>query len=259
MDDIAAVGLPRHPAARRSVRAVRRSTGGADARLLAAHQLTFVALSSGNLSIDPAREQEELATARAPRASSCATPAGSSCRSSTSVRRGARSSRDDYRRLGTLLTELGKRTADLGVPLVYHHHMNSLGEKPEEVARRARRRRSQVRAPPVRHRALPAGRRRSGRGDSQVSRLDRRAAPQGCAPAAGPACVASAPASAYQFVELGRGRVDLPGVFAALARDQVRRAGRSSSSIACPIPAARRRQSAEINKRYLVEKVHQTI
>ena len=33
-----------------------------------------------------------------------------------------------------LMTELGKRTSDLGVPLVYHHHMNSTGEKPEEIA-----------------------------------------------------------------------------------------------------------------------------
>ena len=41
---------------------------------------------------------------------------------------------DDYRRLGRLMTELGKRTVDLGVPLVYHHHMNSTGEKPHEVA-----------------------------------------------------------------------------------------------------------------------------
>ena len=32
------------------------------------------------------------------------------------------------------MTELGKRTADVGVPLVYHHHMNSLGERPQEVA-----------------------------------------------------------------------------------------------------------------------------
>ena len=27
----------------------------------------------------------------------------------------------DYARLGALLTELGKRTADLGVPLVHHN------------------------------------------------------------------------------------------------------------------------------------------
>ena len=40
----------------------------------------------------------------------------------------------DYTRIGRLLTELGKRTADVGVPLVYHHHMNSTGEKPQEIA-----------------------------------------------------------------------------------------------------------------------------
>jgi inosose dehydratase len=39
----------------------------------------------------------------------------------------------DYTRLGRLMTALGRRTADLGIPLVYHHHMNSLGEKPQEI------------------------------------------------------------------------------------------------------------------------------
>src|SRR5207247_7043628 len=36
-------------------------------------------------------------------------------------------------RVGALLTELGRRTADVGVPLVYHHHMNSVGEKPDAI------------------------------------------------------------------------------------------------------------------------------
>jgi inosose dehydratase len=33
-------------------------------------------------------------------------------------------------RLGKLLSEIGKRTADLGVPLGYHNHMNTLSEHP---------------------------------------------------------------------------------------------------------------------------------
>ena len=65
-----------------------------------------------------------------------------------------------------------------------------------------------------------------------------------------------APASSYQFVELGRGRVDLPGVFAALGEI-------TFSGIVeldrVPDPGRTPRESAEINKRYLVEKVHQTI
>ena len=48
--------------------------------LLDEHRLTFAVLSSGNLSIDPAREQEMLATAHAATRSSCATPADSTCR-----------------------------------------------------------------------------------------------------------------------------------------------------------------------------------
>jgi len=42
---------------------------------------------------------------------------------------------DDYRRMGRLLTELGRRTADLGIPLGYHNHMGNLGQAPDEVAR----------------------------------------------------------------------------------------------------------------------------
>jgi sugar phosphate isomerase/epimerase len=40
---------------------------------------------------------------------------------------------DDYARLGHLLSELGQRTAAIGVPLVYHPHMNSLSETPEAL------------------------------------------------------------------------------------------------------------------------------
>jgi inosose dehydratase len=39
----------------------------------------------------------------------------------------------DYARLGKLLTAVGRRTAELGVETVYHHHMNSIGEKPQEL------------------------------------------------------------------------------------------------------------------------------
>lgn len=42
---------------------------------------------------------------------------------------------DDYARLGHLLSELGQRTAAIGVPLVYHPHMNSLSETSEALDR----------------------------------------------------------------------------------------------------------------------------
>ena len=155
--------LPRHPA-----RAAKRSRSSAIARRRCATcwrsiSLTFAVLSSGNLSIDPAREREELATHAAH--AQFVRDAGGAV--SADHRRAAEGPRRRRRRLPpprTLMTELGKRTADLGIPLVYHHHMNSTGEKPQEVAAVLDAADPEARAAAVRRRALPAGRRRSGGG-----------------------------------------------------------------------------------------------
>src|SRR6185436_5714880 len=118
---------------------------------------------------------------------------------------------DDYRRLGRLLTELGKRTAAVGIPLVYHHHMNSTGEKPHEVA-------AVLDAADRKYVRLlfDIAHYQQGGGDPvaalkqyrdwlEVLHLkdvrDRSAGSGG---------------SAYEFVALGRGRVDVPGVFSVL-------------------------------------------
>ena len=42
---------------------------------------------------------------------------------------------DDCTRLGALLTEIGKRTAELGIPVAYHPHMGTVGEKPDDSDR----------------------------------------------------------------------------------------------------------------------------
>ena len=62
----------------------------------------------------------------------------------------------------------------------------------------------------------------------------------------------------YQFVELGRGRIDLPGVFAALRgigfdKWAIVELGRVPDAGRTPIEAA------EVNKRYLIEQAHETI
>ena len=161
---------------------------------------------------------------------------------------------DDYRRLGRLLTELGKRTADLGVPLVYHHHMNSIGEKPHEVD-------AVLDAADPKHVRLlfDVAHYQQGGGDPvaairAVPRLDRRRAPEGRAAgaAAQPSCVTCG-RPAYQFVELGRGRVDLPGVFAAL-RDIAFDNWAIVELDRVPDAGGTPKESAEINKRYLVER-----
>ena len=151
------------------------------------------------------------------------------------------------------MTELGKRTGDLGIPLVYHHHMNSTGEKPHEVA-------AVLDAADKRHVRLlfDVAHYQQGGGDpvaalktyrdwlEVVHLKDVRPNPN---PAASPS---------YQFVELGRGRVDLPGVFAALR--EVNFAGWGIIELdRVPDPGRTLKEAAEVNKRFLVETMHQTI
>src|SRR5437773_1915334 len=101
---------------------------------LKAHRLTFVALSSGNLRIDPAVESEELATHT--RHASFVRDAGGLYLQVIDERpKGRDVTPADCARLGRLMTELGKQTADAGIPLAYHHHMNSIGEPPDAIAR----------------------------------------------------------------------------------------------------------------------------
>ena len=104
---------------------------GALTDLLAKHRLTMVALSSGNVRLDPAVEKEEIAkhTGNA----KFVRDVGGLYLQVTDERPKRAIVPADFERMGKLLTEIGRRTADLGVPLGYHNHMNNLGERPEEV------------------------------------------------------------------------------------------------------------------------------
>jgi inosose dehydratase len=153
------------------------------------------------------------------------------------------------------MTELGKRTGDLGIPLVYHHHMNSLGERPAEVAAvldAADRTHVRVLFDVAHYHqggGDPAAALRTYRDWVQVLHLKdvRPASP-----------VVPASTAPYQFVELGRGRVDLPAVFAALREIQF--AGWAIVELdRVPDPGRTPKESAEINKQYLIEKMHQAI
>jgi inosose dehydratase len=102
--------------------------------LLSARGLTFVALSSGLVRLDPAFEAEDLALHL--RHARFLRDAGGLYLQVLDERpRGRAATTEDYRRMGRLLTELGRRTADLGIPLGYHNHMGNLGQAPDEVAR----------------------------------------------------------------------------------------------------------------------------
>jgi inosose dehydratase len=212
--------------------------------LLARHGLTFVALSSGNVSIDRSVETEvierHVAHARFLR------DAGGLYLQLIDERPGGREREAaDYTRLGRVLTEIGKRTADVGIPSAYHHHVGSIGEKPDEIER-------VLDAADARYvrLLLDVAHYRVGGGDPAAAirrhaeRLlflhikDVRFAAPG---ASGPA---------FQFVELGRGVVDLPAVFTAL-RD-VRFGGWAVMELdGVPEPGRTPKEANEIGKRYL--------
>lgn len=210
--------------------------------LLARHRLTFVALSSGNVSIDPTLESrmidEHVSHARFLR------DAGGLYLQLIDERpKGREVASGDHERLGRLMTEIGKRTAELGIPIAYHPHMGSIGEKPADIERILA-----ASDPRYVHLLLDVAHYREGGGDPVVAirqHADRllflhiKDLRQGSA--------AGAP---YQFVELGRGSVDLPAVFAAL-RDKRFNGWAVVELDAVPDKGGTPRASAELSKRYL--------
>jgi inosose dehydratase len=133
MDDIASVGY-RGIQLRTSAFTEFEKRPAELAHLLAARGLTFVALSGGVVSLDPAKEASDIALQE--RQAKFVREAGGLYLQVVDERpRGRAPTNDDYRRMGRLLTEIGRRTADHGVALGYHNHMGNLGQAPDEVAR----------------------------------------------------------------------------------------------------------------------------
>jgi inosose dehydratase len=222
--------------------------------LLAEKKLALPVFSSGDLSLEPEREQEmfDLHVSHA----KFLHAAGGHYLQVIDVRpKGRPVVADDYRRAGRLLTELSKRVRDAGVTLVYHPHMNSTGEKPPELV-------AILEAADPRYvRVLfdvahyqqgggdPAGAIRDYREWIEVLHI------KDVRPAASGGTSGSGGSGGYQWVELGRGRVDLKAVFAAL--DTVGFKGWAVVELdKVPDPGRTPRESAEMNRHYLSDVLH---
>jgi inosose dehydratase len=245
IDEIAEVGF-RGIQLRANVLQTFGERPGELADLLRARNLTFVALSSGSVRLEGEAEAAQIdrhvAHARFLRS------AGGLYLQVTDARpKGRTVGPADYERLGRLLTEIGRRTADLGIPLGYHNHMDSLGERPEEVD-------AVLAASDPRYvrLELDVAHYVQGGGDpaAAIERHAERLLFLHVKDVESP--VPGDPSRPYRFVELGRGRVDLPGVFAALER--VRFRGWAIVELdAVPVPGRTPKESAIINRRYLEE------
>ena len=214
--------------------------------LLTRKGLTMVAFSSGNVRIDPAFEQEDIAThmkhARFVR------DAGGLYLQLTDTRPKRALVAADYQRLGRLISEIGKRAADIGIPVAYHNHMNNIGERPEEVDR-------VLDATDPRYVKLLLDIAHYQQGGGDPVRAVRRYADRILflhikdvqSPLPGNT---GDPMRSYRFVELGRGTVDVKGVFAALA--EVKFKGWAIVELdAVPDKARTPKESAIIAKQYL--------
>jgi inosose dehydratase len=251
IEDIAALGFPGI-----QVRSNCIEEFGSPAALrdvLEKHKLQLVALSSGGVNIDAPVESEELAkhTAHA----KFVHDAGGLYLQVTDARPKNRAiTSEDYKHLGRLLTELGKRTADLGVPLGYHNHMGSLGERPEEVDQIL-----DATDPRYAKLELDVAHYLQGGGDPAKALVkfsdrllflhlkDVERVPN-----------ATDARSSYRFVELGRGRVDLPAVFDAIHKVNFR--GWAVVELdAVPDKSRTPKESAMISKQYLEEKLRMSV
>jgi len=133
IDDIAALGF-HGVQLRQSAFDTWGDRPGELKELLAHKGLVLVALSSGNVSLDPAAETETLAQ-HARHAQFVRDVGGRYLQVIDERPRGKPPVAEDFQRMGRLLTEIGRRSSDLGIPLGYHNHMGALGQSPDEVAR----------------------------------------------------------------------------------------------------------------------------
>lgn len=245
IDDIAAVGF-RGIQLRASAVATWADRPRELKDLLAARGLTFVALSSGLVRIDPVVEAEDLEVHL--RHARFLRDAGGLYLQVVDQRpQGRAASPEDYRRMGALLTELGRRTSDLGIPLGYHNHMGNLGQAPDEVARVL-----EASDPRFVHLELDTAHYAQAGGNpaDAVQRYGDRLLFLHVKDVESP--VPGGRPASYRFVELGRGKVDFPALFAALSRVGFR--GWAIVELDEPVDGTRTPKDSAVEARAYLEK-----
>jgi len=176
--------------------------------LLAQHKLTFVALSSGITSLDPAQRQATL-DEHVKHAQYMQRAGGMYLQLiSAWAKPGQTFTTADCKLQGEIFTEIGKRIADYGIKLGFHNHMNSIGQPPEAIDAIL-----QASDPRYVFLELDTAHYVQGGGDpvKAIHQYARRILFMHFKD------VKNAPTkSGYEFVELGQGRLDFPAIVAAL-------------------------------------------
>ena len=247
VDDISALGF--HGIQLRANAIEEFGTASELKDLLQKHQLTMVALSSGGVRIDQATDTDEIAK-HTSNAKFVHDTGGLYLQVTDQRPKDRAITAADYKRLGRLVTEIGKRTADLGVSLGYHNHMGTLSERPEELDQIL-----EAADPRYAKLELDVAHYFQGGGDpaKAIEKYRDRLLFLHIKDVE-PMPATSGAAKGYRWVELGRGKVDLPAVFDSLRKVNFR--GWAVVELdSVPDNSRTPKESAVISKKYLQERL----
>ena len=207
---------------------------------LAAQKLSFVALSSGLVEIDPAKEKETIESNVA-HAKYLAEAGGKYLQLIGAFGDQATATNADLLRLARLMTEIGRQATAFGVQAGFHNHMGTIGQTPAAVD-------TIMAAVDTKYVKLlldtahyfqgggdPAAAIRKYRRELLFLHL------KDVTPATN--------RSGYRFVELGQGKVNLPAVIAALK--EIKFQGWGVIELDGPTPGRTPKESAAMSKAYL--------
>jgi inosose dehydratase len=218
--------------------------------LLEQYHLEMVALSSGGVRVEPGSENDEIAK-HIRHARFVHDVGGHYLQVTDSARpKGRKPEATDFKQLGRLLTEIGKRAADLGIPVGYHNHMGSLGEAPHEVDQI-------IDAVDPRYVKLELDIAHYQQGGGDPARAIRQNHDRLLflhIKDVESLATNNERGRNYRFVELGRGRVDLPAVFTAL-KDVKFRGWAIIELDSVPDKSMTPKQCAQISKNYVEDKL----
>jgi len=246
IEDIAALGFPGIQLRSNVLKEFANPSELRD--LLQQHRLTMVALSSGDVSVE-SDESSEIAKHAAH--AKYTHDAGGLYLQLIDAKPKRAITADDYNILGRRLTEIGKRSADLGVQLGYHNHMGTIGQAPDEVDRvlSASDPRYVKLELDIAH-YLQAG----GDAVKAIQKYRDRLLFMHIKDVESIPKEQSSRGRDFRFVELGRGRVDVPAAFKAL-HDVGFRGWAIVELDAVPDPARSPKDAALISKNYLHDRL----
>jgi inosose dehydratase len=183
--------------------------------MLQASGLSLVMFSSGNVEVDPAKESSTI-DMHVAHASFVKALGGNAIQMTNGLRKkGEAPTPEQLKRLTEVMNKIGQQTADLGVQAVYHNHMNQWGETPQEIDTII-----QAMNPKYTRLLLDIAHYKQGGGKPEDAVIQYKDILQSLHLKDTMSPLSDKPddPTAYKFVELGRGNVDVPAVFKSLKK-----------------------------------------